>query len=688
MSQAGRRAWILVAGTVLLGCGGSSTTDSPDVARSAEGRLIPAVAGVTVGEYAADGSLLQLSTPTAADGSFRFRQALSGLRVTALTTTTPDRVPDKWSGLIRETYQVRLDPMTTVQEQAVRFGAARSDVDAALIDTIGGACGAQAADQARTVLLPESPAEAPVPSDWLLRAMAAYIRALNDVGLTSDTEWLGKLTDHHALLGSMCEVARRIETDQAWLDALRARVPDLDSLSTADGLPAIVELRAKATDEVLRLVATAAAPLEYPELGGLFEPQLAAWSGQEVEISLRYAEALAGNWRALNNPVSLATGAADRSSFEAPSLSRSGDLRVEIGRTLQTGEAGWRFLNETSVDRPTLLSINGVPMFDDLRVVMEMLRMPRSAPDESLHVRAWRFVTAWRKPAVPFSSGLFVHQLDLYLRSIGAGRCDDNASVLWHLWKLLGYEARIWGLGSHIVAEVRVNGRWEAYDPHYGVYYLTRDGVVASVADLERSPDLVTQPVMRLDVDDEAYSAEIADVYAVVEDNRQLQFYEVETQQPMDRILTVPAGGRLDVLAGTTYSFPSLQWSAPGASVSTAQVRLWIPPTFSGRSLDMPLVLADAKGSGTMTAAGTEFRLTADGIRDQLVALYDSGPLTSAPDVGIARVTFADIGPEGVTLTLMLNSRYFDAASTPTVAAFIADPGGLRVEGLTAAAVN
>src|SRR5690606_26197140 len=84
-----------------------------------------------------------------------------------------------------------------------------------------------------------------------------------------------------------------------------------------------------------------------------------------------------------------------------------------------------------------------------------------------------------------------------------------------------GREARVWGLGGHVIPEVRVNGKWVVYDPDLGVYYRKPDGSIAGVDDLAAGPTLITSPVDPLYpiVDPEPYGQYIGMVYGSSEDN-------------------------------------------------------------------------------------------------------------------------------------------------------------------------
>ena len=101
-------------------------------------------------------------------------------------------------------------------------------------------------------------------------------------------------------------------------------------------------------------------------------------------------------------------------------------------------------------------------------------------------------------PADPLTVAKWNHSPALFFSSIGFGYCDDSASLFRHLMAAMGYESRVWGLGGHIVAEVRIDNRWEMWDTDLQVHYFNHSGLVAGVEELAAQPDLILQPVTRL----------------------------------------------------------------------------------------------------------------------------------------------------------------------------------------------
>ena len=219
----------------------------------------------------------------------------------------------------------------------------------------------------------------------------------------------------------------------------------------------------------------------------------------------------------------------------------------------------------------------------------ELLDMPEAFPGEPLHRKAWRLVKASRSHGVPITSARWLHSPSVLFNSVGLGFCDDAASAFAVLLRNLGYTTRVWGLDGHVVPEVLINGRWEMYDADLEVYYKTRGGQIAGVADLAAEPDLIINPTEVVPGNiGGAEAAYYAGIYASTQNNAVQPWYTdpaVLVDPPMT--FTAPAGSVLE--------FPDL-YDAPLYSVEHAPLngyanaRLMLPAGFEG-SVAMPLVI-------------------------------------------------------------------------------------------------
>lgn len=118
--------------------------------------------------------------------------------------------------------------------------------------------------------------------------------------------------------------------------------------------------------------------------------------------------------------------------------------------------------------------------------------------NESEINKTWRFVATALDFFQPVSTSQYLDiPLQLY-NSTGYGHCDDFCILMSAILKKMGYRTKITGVNNHIVLEVLNNNRWEMYDPFYFVYYINKEGKVASIEDLTKNPSLITNPVQRL----------------------------------------------------------------------------------------------------------------------------------------------------------------------------------------------
>jgi len=428
--------------------------------------------------------------------------------------------------------------------------------------------------------------------------------------------------------------------------------------------------RDHALTQVMELMIAEVALAEYPELEAVLGEEVAGWRGSEDGLLRDVARA--------QYLASTPGGAAVSASSATASLS----LVLQPGGRIVSGLVAkadgtadrppvLRLLNEADADRTVSLMVNGTPMFDMDNVVMQILSMPLVRRGEPLYERAWRFVVHWTRHIEPVTEGRLQHQADFYLRSVGSGFCDDVASVLHAIWTRLGYESRVWGLWGHIVPEVRVNGRWELYDPDHGLYYFDRGGRVAGVEQLAADPALIVDPVNpMLPRSHVGYSQLIADIYASTDDNAVEPWYMASPLDPFGHLFTVPAGGWIEIVGAPSEGVRSS--ADPSVTVPLAPVRMWFPPGYVGQ-VELPLLLVNVQGEGgRVHMLGQSLDVGAGGLASVLLGHY-----ASYPDVGAARLRVENAGPHGLTLTMAANPLYFRHGGGMTLRALADDLSGL-----------
>lgn len=672
------RSWAFtgaVASALLVaGCGGgSSSVEVAALPTSTVGTAFRATMGAVVIEYDADGAELQRSQPTDDGGRFEFSKAVVGERVQVLRRATDLRSPTLRSARVRTPSEViEVTPLTTLFDQLVSGGLSQTAARGAATSLIGGACGATAGSVAGKGLFADTVLTDRT-REWLLRALDAYLFAFRNVGLSSRTpgiDWLAKLKQRSALLGQMCGTAEQIFSD-AWLASTQQTIATHLAVSDTATLAKVSLLRQHAADEVLALMGTRLTAVEYPEVPAADLPSRQQWIGNELNLAAQLVEA-----ELASQLVAVPVGGASEAMY---SLDRSGRIvRALFGQALPSNAAPavLRFENSGTEDRQARLIVNDRFLTDYDGLLDQVLAMPVLYVGEPLWQRAWRFVVDRRQHAAPISEGLFLHQPDLFLRSMGFGYCDDTSSTLHWIWRGLGFEARVVGLWGHVVAEVRVGDRWELYDPDYAVYYFNRTGVIASVNDIANDGTLLWQPFQPiLSLGDAAYDPWLATFYTSQENNSVQDWYSTPTAEPMDNVFTIPRGGYLELTGAATETMQSV---TVGYDIKVAPARLWFPPGYTG-TVELPMILSNITGDGSVSIRGQAVEVTEAGVAQVIHDHY-----AALPDVGLTRVQIDRVGPAGLMLTMAVNPLFYRAGEAMAVGAYGTDLSDVTVTAVSA----
>ncbi|MGM9480611.1 hypothetical protein ACS5PN_05390 [Roseateles sp. NT4] len=644
------------------------------------GSVYPAVAGLVFIEYDADGNELQSSTTTDAEGRFSLVGPLAGTRLQALRSTSESRVAPVYSTQLRATSQqaasLQVTALTTWYDQLREHGVAEADAATHIASLVATNCLA-ASDEAERQQASALHADMVVPDknhDWLLSAVSAYLQSAREVGLgplVDFTGWTQVLGKRGELLSQLCQYsatlsaaswkatqARRLQTEA------KVAVVDTASLDTA-----IADARAQG----LALLARRVQLLEYPEQTAFLQSQASVAPGQVVSLGSDFVmaqyqqRAPAPKAQALVAPPTPTLLAVTSAGQIVSALQASAKPTTQAPARL-------RLWNRSEDDKRVNLTLNGQNMADFNGVLEQILALPVAYTGEPLYRKAWRYVIAHRQRTVPVAIGNFQYQPDLWLRSVGSSYCEAQATVLHFIWKAMGYEARVIGLTGHVVPEIKIDGRWQVFDPYLATYYTDRSGTnIVGVSELQQDPSLVSNPATPLlPVSDTAYSQLIADIYASIDDNFLLFSVLTPTAQPMGNELQIPAGGYADFEASASLARPSTE---PGYEVDMAQLRLWVPPGYKG-TLKLPLLLVDVKGAGQVKMLGRSLDPSVTDVR----ALLDDFLLLSNSDVGVTELAIDAVGTGGLTLTLMLNPLYFSNGQQLTVRAFGPDVKGLSFD--------
>lgn len=674
----------------LAGCGGggggaqispgSSANDAPPQPLTVKGRVYPAVAGLVFVEYDADGNELQKSAASEADGSFTLANPLTGTRLQALKATSESRVSPVYSTQLREASRtaprLEVTALTTWYDQLREHGVAEAEAASRVASLVGASCLAQATEAERQqagyvhadLILPFKN------HDWLLSAVSAYLQSAREIGLGPLVDyagWAQVLAKRGELLTQLCQFSASV-SDANWKTTQALRLRSEAQISNVDSalLDAAI---ADARNQGLALLARRMQVLEYPEQTAVLQPQAAAVAGQELALGSDFVMA---QYQQASLPKAQALVAPPTPTLLA--ITSAGEIVSAVqasAKPTADAPARLRLSNRGEADRRVRLTINGQTLADLGGVLEQILALPVAYTGEPLYRKAWRYVIAHRQRSEPVAIGNFQYQPDLWLRSIGSSYCEAQATALHFIWKAMGYDARVMGLTGHVVAEIRIDGHWQVFDPYLATYYTDRSGThIVGVSELQQDPSLISNPATPiLPLTDTAYSDLIGGIYGTIDDNFVMSWVMTPTVQPMGDELQIPAGGYAEFEAAASLVRPSTE---TGYQVDMAQLKLWVPPGYQG-NIKLPLLLVDVKGAGQVRLLGRSVDPSATDVR----ALLDDFLLLSNSDVGVTEVAVDSVGSGGLTLTLMLNPLYFANPQQLTVRAFGSDVRGLGFEG-------
>lgn len=682
---------------LLAACGGGAggpAADPPLAKGTTAGVVIPAQAGLVVVETDSLGRELQRSSDTDAQGRFTFTRPTSGARFEAVAGASIVEAPAVLSARAAGSLDtLQITPLTTVVDQAMRAGTPKDQAAQLAVSLLSDACGATAGKDAGGALFADSAGAPAASSEWLLTTMDGYAAALRRIGSTPLEDagaWVAQLQQNASLLGRMCTVAQQIYAGD-WaattLAAVNAALPAAGAKSAAD----IASARASILRRILTTVGNEILPIHFPVESTALDIRADTWTGREAELATSLAVADAVGSASAGSPAARAAAAGNAPPLAADLTrlySRQGDLveslSASVGGAGATTPGVVRIGNRSGHDVTVDLFINGHRLKSTADVVAEVLSMPPKSAIEPLQQRAWRYFTTMSSHAWALSVGLWMHQPDLYLRSMGMGLCDDSASALHWTWQAMGMSARVDALNGHVIPEVFAGGRWQMYDVDYGVYYLNRNRQVAGVTELQADPTLVSSPTAPiLPLDAPAYWPAIAAIYGDVSApnvNVPYPWYSTPFPSTLAGDVTIPSGGYVEVDSGVDYPMPSYD---NGGSNLYAKLRLWLPPGFSG-TLALPGVLGDIRGSGQVTMLGASTPVTASGVQPQILAYYASGA-----DDAVGRITVDRVDAGGMTLTMLSNPRLYDTTDGRLrVVVRAASLAGVTMSAPTGAPVN
>jgi hypothetical protein len=683
----------LLAG-VLTGCGGSGGAVSADQTVVSTGHVYPAVEGLVFAEYADNGVELQRSGATAADGSFQFTKKLSGTRIEALYSASANTVEPVYSsqlGSAPATSSLEITPLTTWYDQLVAGGESAGTAAEKIKDLFATNC-SSLAYRLDTKYLNQSAVIPIADHDWLLGATSAYLQAARNLGVGPKVDfsgWSSALGRHGDSLSQLCAFSAAISTP-AWASAqadrlrqeARVQVPDTALLAAA-----VSGARAHGLENLSKQIQQ----IEYPDQTTVLQanrngPGAALMLGSDF-VMAQYQLAQEQAKAAPKEVVALPTAA-------GVAITSAGTLvhTLEASTSASgTAPATMQLVNKSTSDKSVRLVLNGQKMADLPTVIEQIVAMPVAFSGEPLYRRAWRYLMLNKRNTQPLAISFFQFQPDLWLRSVGSSYCEAQSSVLYRIWRAMGYEARVHALTGHVTVEILIDGRWQVFDPYLEVFYTNRQGQIVGVAELEEDRTLITQPqTPLLPPSAAAYSDNVADIFQTADDNYVGYDYMSTEPDPMDSEVQIPAGGYLEFNSRTDVTLDSTE---TGYQVDMASMKLWIPPGYTG-TLRLPLLLQAINGAGSVQLLGRY--QDASGALIETRGLAGLGSLDTAatdPDiharlqwfyfhdrseVGVTEIRVNSSGPGGLYLTLLVNPKYFSTREQLEVRTYGDDVDGLQ----------
>ncbi len=256
------------------------------------------------------------------------------------------------------------------------------------------------------------------------------------------------------------------------------------------------------------------------------------------------------------------------------------------------------------------LKFNNKFFYNDSEIASYIKSGYNKYPNEPLHQKTWRFVIDNIIHQPPLSFEQWQHNPFIFLNSIGFGICDDINTNLAILWKMCGYESRVWDLNSHVVAEVKINDRWECYDANFGAYHINPNNTIANIGELENNIELFSDSqtfdypkhnYANLMINTKRYIShyQTKNNYANEWYNSYPDFYPNNFNLPPDSYLEFPG----------VYN-DSIKTQFNIQKNTTSNARLVILKSWTGK-VYQPLQLANIKGKGIIKIDNISFELGA-----------------------------------------------------------------------------
>ena len=350
--------------------------------------------------------------------------------------------------------------------------------------------------------------------------------------------------------------------------------------------------------------------------------------------------------------------------------------RRSLAASMTNGDA-ITFTNTTDQSVSLTFEHNGFPLFQsDEEIVQFVTDMPAQYAGEPFERKLWRFVRDNTYHRVPLTSEQWLHD-SWALLAQGWGLCSHVSAAYVTLARKAGYEARVWGLTGHVVPEIKINGRWEIFDPDLSVYYFNTDSQIANIDDIENNPNLILSPINPVLPANHTheYSSLVADIYSSADDNFIGDGIFIANVQGRFQPLVLPPGSRFTYPGKWTSSVSGVDGVVPYDVPHYLQSELLTTAGWTG-TVTLPHMIWEVHGSGRVRVLGQEFDVDSQALQ---AALQNPG----------RQITEIEVLSAGSNLQFIsfINAMRYDLASSNAVSLTAKDIWGVEI-GLTTLAPN
>lgn len=266
------------------------------------------------------------------------------------------------------------------------------------------------------------------------------------------------------------------------------------------------------------------------------------------------------------------------------------------------------------------MKLNNGFYLSEKEMVEEIKNMEPEFPGEQLERKAWRYVMKYIKYYFSFGTGNWQHLPVLMVNSLGTGECGELALGLNLIWKTLGFQSRVWGLGGHVVPEVFANNKWQMYDPSFQIYYLNYKNEVAGVEELSKNPELITKPINKTvnKIRDlsfmagDGFTTETANVYSTDTNNQINNWYDYNFELKNEKF-SMPGGAKMRF----PLSFAEVKKLKSRRMPEYSFLSLEIPGS-KKTEVEIPLVLYAIEGEGKVMVDSIEFQINSKELKNYL----------------------------------------------------------------------